>query len=458
MASAVAAAECAEAAADDGDKGRMCKFRLTTHLIGITALLRAIAAPAFTFGQTPDASQIQTAAAENSFEELPELKASEILKPEILKGPHHTVREPVPTFSGANQYVIDSDYGVFDAEGNEMLMCRVREVYAIDQLSQVSRTDQFKQSLVTAAKGPYNAARNIVKDPVNTVSNVPKGVMKFLGRAGDSIKKVGKKDDSYKAEGSKLEQTLGYSKTKRQIAVSLGVDPYTTNAVLQKQLNDIAWASWAGNFAFSAGTLPIGGAAGIGLTVTSVSDSLDKAVHEKPPADLKEMNRAGLRSIGAGEKDTERFLNNTAFTPSHQTAFVLNLKALEGVSNRGGFVRSAAENSSNEADALFCVETAKLMGQIHTGEHPIDHITMLQNFPVCVAKDGTVITVLQWDYAAWTSGAAGFADEVQKLAKQSGEHKPLLIAISGQMSPRVQQELQARGFTVQDRLTPGPLK
>jgi hypothetical protein len=63
---------------------------------------------------------------DSDFEELPELKASEILKPEILKGPQHTVRESVPTSSGMNQFVIDSDYGVFDAEGNEMLLRRIK--------------------------------------------------------------------------------------------------------------------------------------------------------------------------------------------------------------------------------------------------------------------------------------------------------------------------------------------
>ena len=81
------------------------------------------------------------------YEELPELNASEILKPEFLKGQYHIVREPVPTSSGINQFVIDSDFGVFDADGNEMLVRRVKEIYAIDRLKEVSRTDLFKESL-----------------------------------------------------------------------------------------------------------------------------------------------------------------------------------------------------------------------------------------------------------------------------------------------------------------------
>jgi hypothetical protein len=186
--------------------------------------------------------------------------------------------------------------------------------------------------------------------------------------------------------------------------------------------------------------------------------TLDKLVHEKPPADLRQINRSGLRSVGASEQDTNRFLNNTAFTPTHQTAFALNLKTLGGVANRGAFVHAAAENSSSESDALFCVQTAALMGQLHTGEHPIARIAMIRNFPVCIAKDGTVILALQWDYAAWTAGAAAFLSEVQKLANEPSHNKHVLVAISGQMSPRLQQELQSRGIAAQDRMNPGPLK
>ena len=79
--------------------------------------------------QTSKPSDAGTIASD--YEELPELKASEILKPEILKGPNYTVREPVPTSSGMNQFTIDSEFGVFQADGNEMLLQRVKEIYMI---------------------------------------------------------------------------------------------------------------------------------------------------------------------------------------------------------------------------------------------------------------------------------------------------------------------------------------
>ncbi|HYK38661.1 MAG TPA: hypothetical protein VEU98_01475, partial [Candidatus Eremiobacteraceae bacterium] len=146
-----------------------------------------------------------------------------------------------------------------------------------------------------------------------------------------------------------------------------------------------------------------------------------------------------------------------AFTPTQSTTFGVNLKSLEGVANRAAFVKVAAQKSTTEADALFCVHTAALMNQIHE-KTPIDRIAMLHDFPICVAKDGSIVVALQWDYAAWTSGAARFTEAVQKLAAEAGKNQKVLVALSGQVSPRLRQELENRGFVVQDRLVPGPLK
>jgi len=139
--------------------------KLTNILMALT--LGAVFA---CLAQTPEPFEVRRA--EAAFEELPELNASEILKPELLKGPHHVVREPVPTASGMNQFTIDSDFGVFEADGNEMLLQRLKEIDAIARLGEVSRTDAFKKSLVAAAKSSLNSAKAIGKDPAQALSKV----------------------------------------------------------------------------------------------------------------------------------------------------------------------------------------------------------------------------------------------------------------------------------------------
>src|SRR5215468_1428686 len=418
-------------------------------------LVLTLSATLPSLAQTPEPFELRHA--EAVFEELPELKASEILKPELLKGPHYTVRDPVPTGAGMNQFTIDSDYGVFEADGNEMLLQRLKEIDAIARLQEVSRTDEFKKSLLAAAKSPLNSAKNIAKDPAQAISNVPKGLMKFLGRAKESVQNVGKGGDDDARDGSRMKDAIGYSDKKRKIALEMGIDPYTTNTALQKQLDDLAWASWAGGFSFSVATLPIGGAGGAALTVTGVNSTVEDLLHEKTPSELEQINRSTFRAMGASASDIERILKGGAFTPTQATAFAVHLNALKGVANRGAFVKAAAEKSTTEADALFCVYTAALMDQINQ-KTPIARIVMLRDFPISVAKDGTIIVALQWDYAAWTSGVAGFTDEVQKLAAKSSQNTHVSVELSGEVSPRSREELEKRRMTLQDRLVPGPLK
>jgi hypothetical protein len=405
--------------------------------------------------QTPEPFEVRRA--EAAFEELPELKASEILKPELLKGPYYVVRDPVPTASGMNQFTIDSDFGVFEADGNEMLLQRLKEIDAIARLREVSRTDEFKKSLLAAAKSPLNSAKNIARDPAQAISNVPKGIMKFLGRAKQTVENVGKGRNEDAGEGSRMKDAIGYSDKKRKIALQMGIDPYTTNTILQKELDDVAWASWAGGFTFSVATFPISGPIGAALTVTNLNSTVEELLREKSPSELEQINRATFRAMGASASDIERILHGGAFTPTQSTTFAVHLKSLKGVVNRGAFVKVAAQKSTTEADALFCVYTATLMNQINQ-KTPIARIVMIGDFPICVAKDGTIIVALQWDYAAWTPGAAQFTDDVQKLAAQSGENKHIVVGLSGQVSPRLREELEKRGITVRDRLAPGPLR
>jgi hypothetical protein len=421
----------------------------------ISFLLLTLGASVACLAQTPEPFEVRRA--EAAFEELPELNASEILKPELLKGPHYVVRDPVPTASGMNQFTIDSDFGVFEADGNEMLLQRLKEIDAIARLREVSRTDEFKKSLVAAAKSPLNSAKNIARDPAQAISNVPKGIMKFLGRAKETVQNVGKGGSEDELDGSRMKDVMGYSDKKRKIALQMGIDPYSTNTVLQKELDDVAWASWAGGFTFSVATLPISGPMGAALAVTDLNSTVEQLLREKSPSELEQINRSAFRAMGASASDTERILHGGAFTPTQSTTFALNLKSLKGVAHRAAFVKVAAQKSTTEADALFCVHTAALMNQIDE-KTPIARIAMLHDFPICIAKDGTIVVALQWDYAAWTSGAAGFTNDVQKLAAQSGKNTNVLVALSGEISPRLRQELETRGFTVHDRLAPGPLK
>jgi hypothetical protein len=388
------------------------------------------------------------------FEEAPVLSASAILKPEFTKG----VREAVPTYGGRNGYMIDSDFGTFEADGNAMLVRRVREIAAIARLREVSRTDQFKTALASAAKAPVGATKGLIQHPVSTISGVPKGLWKFMNRAGQGLKETADHRQRGEYEDSNAAQLIGFSKSKRDVALKLGVDPYSSNEALQRELNGVSWAAYAGKMTFTFATTPISGGAGIALTASGVTTTFDEALRDQSPGDLRLAALKRLLAMGSTRADADAFLDNAAFSPSVQTAIVLHLDALNGVANRALFVQLAANQSTSEGDALFFSETSRILAQLHTGGRTLDRLETIGNIPVALDSDGNAVVALEWDYAAWTENAARFIAQL-KTAK-FGEKAPerLIVALSGEASALAKLKLSDNGIALATRLAPGPLQ
>lgn len=376
-----------------------------------------------------------TLLAQDAFEEPPVLSAAAILQPEFAAG----VREAVPTYGGRNGYMIDSDAGAFEADGNALLVRRVREIAAIAKLREVSRTDEYKTALAAAAKSPLLVAKGLVQNPVSTVSGVPKGVWKFMNRAGQGIKEKSEGRARSQYEDSNAAQLIGFAKAKRE-------------------LNGVSWAAYAGKMTFTIATAPVGGGAGLALTATGVTGTFESAIRDQSPADLRLASLQRLLAMGVSRAEADAFLSNTAFSPSVQTALVLHLAALKGVANRASFVQLASGESSSEGDALFFSETARLLAQLHTGGRTFARLDTLGSLPVALGTDGNLIVALEWDYAAWTQNAANFVAQLK--AAQFGKKAPagFVIALSGDASPMVQQKLKDAGITLATRLAPGPLQ
>jgi hypothetical protein len=294
-----------------------------------TALPAAIASPAAT--EAPSA-----------YEPIPTLNASEILQPQYFQGPNFKVRNAVPTYSGSNHYTIDSDFGVFEADGNQMLMRRVAEINAIARLESISQTKEFTRAAEKAAKVPLQVAQDLINNPVSTLSSVPRGIWGFLNQAGQAVKEATEGRESTPAEGNAVANLTGFSKTKRDLAIKLGVDPYSTNEVFQKELNKVDWPAFLGKFTVSLGMAAVSGGAGVALSAANWTNTLTEALRDKSPAELRLMNLGLLtNNMGVDRAVAVAFLNNNAISPSTQTLLVAALAQLE----RANHGRSEQERS-----------------------------------------------------------------------------------------------------------------
>jgi hypothetical protein len=398
----------------------------------------------------------QSGSAPTDTEEPPTLSAKEILQPDFLAGDGFTVNDEVPTSTGRNRYLITSDYGEFEADGNIMLERRIKEVAAIRKLKEVSRTDQYKKALLAATTSPLVVAKDVVTRPVSTITGIPKGLFRFANRAGQSVKEKTKGRQRSQYEDSNAASLVGFSKAKRTVAIQLGVDPYSSNETLQRELNGIAWATFAGKMTFSLATAPIGGAAGMALTSAGITNAFNKALLDQAPADLRLRNLKVLLAMGCDRTAADRFTNNTAFSPSVQTAIVMDLETLEGVANRAAFVDVAGSEATDEGDALFYFGTSRVLAELHF-KKPFARLQQVGRIPVAVQKDGRAVVAIQWDYAAWTDNAANFIG-LLKASDFGKKNAGLTIAISGDASPLAQQKLKDARIELVTRIAPGPLR
>ena len=398
----------------------------------------------------------QTPSAPGAFESLPTLNAGAILQPQYLAGPNFTVQNPVPIYAGSNQYTIDSDYGVFTADGNAMLMRRVAEIQGIAALQAMSQTSEFAQAAAQAAEAPLNVVQDLVTNPLPTISSVPRGILGFLNQAGQAVKEVAEGNQPGGGPGNVVENLSGFAKTKRDLAIKLGVDPYCNNEVFQQELNKVAWPAFLGKFAVNLGMGAISGGAGAALSGLNWTGRLQDSLRDKSPAELRLMNLGLLtNNMGIASEAANAFLNNNAISPTTQTLTVAALAQLGNIPGQGEFILQAA-NSQDEHDAIAFQQSAQIMAKLGNTT-PIARITRLNGLTVCQTSDGTVIVPIQWDYVAWTPMAERFITALKATdfgAPATGH----LVALTGVVSPMAGEALTARGIKFSEKVLPNPLK
>jgi len=403
---------------------------LLTFPIALTTLPATAQAPAGASVSTP-------LTADQSFEQPPVLKASQVLRPGVYKGPHHVIQEDIPTSGFLNQYTIISDFGAFKVQGNALLAKRIHEINAIAALQKIEKSEEFKSSLKNAAKMPVQMVESLIDDPKATAQQIGQGAKRFIHRAGEMFNRNGKKT---KEEDNAFQSALGFSKAKRQICWNLKVDPYTDNQQLQKSLDDLAWASFAGKFTITLGMMAIPGGAGTAISGVSTSSTVAECIRDNSPLDLSAKNRELLTQMGIGENLTNAFLNTTDISPTHQTVIVNSLANLKQAQGRDKFL-SMCLAARSESDAIFFQRISQIMQDYDQKHAPIINIFSLYGLPAALTQDHTLIIPLELDYGSWNLKSAQLAQAVASFQIPGVSIIQRKFVISGKVSPLAKKQL-----------------
>lgn len=362
-----------------------------------------------------------------------------------LKASTYRIRDVVPTDGFTDRWTVDSDFGVFEVQGDGALRKLLVEIPAIAELKKTSKTKEFARGLGNSAKAPIGFVKSLVTHPVDTISGVPAGAYALVENVGESVTTT-----RNPAEDSRVEQALKMSSYKRDIAAKLNVDPYSSNKELQKNLNSVAWAMTLGDWAFSVAMLP----AGVGGSVVSnvrLANSVKNVITQETPQRLRIINDETLEKMGVPEGLRKQFLDHAAFTPRHTTIITSNLDQLAGVSGRDAFL-TVALTAQDETQANFYTAMAQILRGYHQTVSPLTAITPLTRITVGQTRGGRAVLALPVDRLIWTDRVDQVTGGLKSTYKADGFGGQFDVWITGTVSPAARQELAGRGFTVTENV------
>jgi hypothetical protein len=270
----------------------------------------------------------------------------------------------------------------------------------------------------------------------------------------------GKRGDS---EDSVTKELIGFSRVKRQYAHKFDVDVYSSNEILQKELNSVSWAGFAGGAGVSLATLAVKTAskvAYISIKATKFTYGMNKIMLDYAPEDLRRLNREKLQQIGVEKSVIEEFLFHPKYSPRHKTFIVHALAEMDGVKNRDQFIKQALLAES-ELDAYIFQRIAEMLYGYHTQVGRISEIIPVRRVAVGYTKDQAIVIALPTDYIYWTERADLGLQAITWI--QSGERpvKRTELWVTGRLTQKAKSEIEARGVIVKeqigDRLMPPSL-
>src|SRR6267142_4180563 len=351
------------------------------------------------------------------FEQPPTVSARTLSPPTLLSGDGFKVDDQVVTDGLSAHFIIRSDFGIFPATGLEMLRIRVAEIPAIAELTKTGKTGVFAESLAKNAARPVAAAGQMVTHPVDTVKGIPSGVGRFFGRVGLGAQRLKEAaiepDESSAGEkagrtaattGQATRDIFGYEQERRELAKKLHVDPYTTNPVLAKQLDDFALTAFRAHIGVTT-TMSVFIPGSMAITATRVVSTW---VWDTPRADLIVKNQKDLQTMNVPDASINAFMGNKAFPLSVQTAFVEDLTRVSGVPGSIDIV-ALASTAESEEQARFLASCLDMLANYHQSQTPI--VSIIARGTI-VGRDrvGVIIVPAEVDYVSWTKRASYFAN------------------------------------------------
>jgi hypothetical protein len=380
--------------------------------------------------------------------DTPEILLSQILPPDLAQSVYHRV-EDVTLNGRYYRFQVDSQFGRYDILSLAMLRVRVHEFRilgeAITQFNQ--REQQLSDVLRSQLQVRADSAIDILVHPLATAADL---AGQLAGDRNDT--RSGRMEDtplsSYEAMYQSTEPTLALH--KRNVANQWGLDVYSSNLTVQKFLNAVARVRASGKP--SAGAPYVGSHLGTPLTISDkgIEIEISRLLRKNDPTSLRQHNDEILAAMNI-QADTRRlFLQQSKFSPRHQTRITHYLKGLEGVKNRMDFIQSALSIQS-EFVALAFEEAAIMLVHYHNNVRPLKKIHAGKNLLHAITADGRIVAFLPVDVVNWSTETESLFNDLVRQARSSS-YSAWELVTAGMLTDQVRSQLLNRQFVLSENV------
>jgi len=362
-------------------------------------------------------------------------------------GPNYQIANPVRSDGFMRIYVVKTKLGDSAVIGDALMRQRIVEMGALAELEKISNSEAFNKSLLDAGLSPIKYAGALVTRPGETISNTLSGIGSLFSQVGSSMNNMGKSRDDT------MQSLLGVTKKRRELAIHLGVDPYTDYEPLAVRMTQLSEAAATGGLVVSGALMAIPGVGGIIVTNTATSSTISTLARDLTAAQLLDLNRKKIADMGIDQATAETLLLNRSFTPLDVTVIVASLESMSAVKNRGAFIARAASVNRHDA-AFFMRKQAELLSDYYAKTGGFTAFVTLGGYPFNVTRQGGIMGILPLDSLSWTDNTARSMKDIVAAARRGGYAGKAEMRITGQSTKLAKQQLKELGWTITDNYKP----
>jgi hypothetical protein len=390
---------------------------------------------------------LTAAGAESVYETPGPVPAVDVVPKALLSGPDYKVAATAEADGLRVRYTLTGPGGTEEIGGTQALALRVREINAVAGLRAMNRSEEFGRAALKAGEQKVKSVGDAVRDPVGTVQRLPQGASKFFGRVGNAVKGVAEGNVS---ASNATAAALGVDRKRAELALKLGVSPFTSDPALRRELDATAQAMAGGALVVSAAGLLLDGGVGTAVSVVNLNETFQRALVESTPQELMRQNRLTLAGLGADDFDIDAFLGNPAFDPWQKTRITA---ALAQIGRDPTPLLAQAASAVTAEDALYFAQVARLYQQHHGGTAVIKEFRDVGGLPCAIDESGALVVAAGTDLVLWTPAVEARAGEIRAAA---GTDRILFIT-DGEVSAKAVEGLGKSGVSVR-ALALGPVK